>query len=608
LLLFRTGVKIFILFIFLLFPSYGVASDHVQSQPITRALEYIQSNKPSEALGVLSNYQPSNEELSSYHYTYAKAYELLKHQNDLIVHLRLAYLYSKQDDMKEQILLERAEAYMKIGYYSEATLIFRIFLKNFSSSRYAERVYLGLADSLYRLGLFSEAIESYEKAGDSFKVLYGKANSLHAMGKTNEAHELYMAIVKRDRGYVEASQETLYNIGENLRLLKEYTSARIYLNTITEIPFKYRAYFSIGLMESDEEHIDTAAKFFKSSLNSPERQLRCKALLHLADIFIKKGREEDAKSVLLEIRNKYPYGKEYDDALYMLSQLYKRENNVENAISLIRELVFRQYPDKRALDEFEALILEVESKDDKEFLRLWKSVGHWLMQPSRSQSLLKIAKGLRFSGKPYLEICTWLSQYGSEEEKSEGNLLIADFYADLGDTANVMKYLQKIKSRADNDVTLRIKAKTYLGNADYQKATQTIFNIKDIQQNDLSLLAGILASVKNNQEILKYLEKALNKSGGPSLVYTTLADRYYEMGKKSDSLKYYQTVISLQQKGVGIATDDLRWALYRISVLSPGESSVNALKNIQQGSDTLSRFSMLLLKEASISEKISGMF
>lgn len=607
-LLFCIGVKIFIFFIFLLFPSYGVASHHVQSQPITRALEYIQSNKPSEALGMLSNYQPSKEELSSYHYTYAKAYELLKHQNDLIAHLRLAYLYSKQDEMKEQILLERAEAYVKIGYHSEATLIFRIFLKNFTSSRYTERVNLGLADSLYRLGLFSEAIESYEKAGDSSKALYGKANSLHVIGKTKEAHELYMAMVKRDRGYVEASQETLYNMGENLRLLREYTAARIHLNTITEIPFKYRAYFSIGLMESDEGHIDTASKFFKSSLNSHEKQLRRKALLHLADFFIKKGREEDAKSVLLEIRNKYPYGKEYDEALYMLSQLYKREGDVRNAISLIKELVFRKSPDKRALDEFEALIFEVEDKDGEEFLRLWKSVGHWLMQPSRSQSLLKIAKGLRFSGKPYLEICTWLSQYGSEEEKSESNLLIADFYADLGDTTSVMKYLQKIKSRADNDVTLRIKAKTYLGNADYQKATQTIFNIKDIQQSDLSLLTGILASVKDDQKILRYLEKTLNKSGGPPLAYTTLADRYYEMGKKSDSLKYYQTVISLQQKGVEIATDDLRWALYRISVLSPGESSVNALKNIQQGSDPLSRFSMLLLREANISEKMGWIF
>ena len=110
---------------------------------------------------------------------------------------------------------------------------------------------------------------------------------------------------------------------------------------------------------------------------------------------MKQGRQEDAKSILLEIRRKYPYGKEYEEALLLLSQLYKKEGNFKESTSLLKELVFRHPPNQKALDEFESLILAAEEKGEEEFLKLWQNVGHWLLQPSRSQSLLKIAKGLK---------------------------------------------------------------------------------------------------------------------------------------------------------------------------------------------------------------------
>ena len=80
--------------------------------------------------------------LLSYHYAYAKAYELSKRQYESIAHFRLAYLYSKDNEMKKRTLLERAEAYAKIGFHSEATLVLRIFLKKFPHSRYETRAFL----------------------------------------------------------------------------------------------------------------------------------------------------------------------------------------------------------------------------------------------------------------------------------------------------------------------------------------------------------------------------------------------------------------------------------------------------------------------------------
>src|SRR3990170_7723430 len=281
--------------------------NNVSSQSLEGIMEHIQSGNPAEALKALSGYQPSSQDLSLYHYAYAKAYELSKRQHDSIAHFRLAYLYSKDDEMKERTLIERAEAYAKIGFHSEAALIFRIFLKNFPHSQRGERAFLGLADSFYRLGLFSEAKEAYERAGNSSRSLYGKANALHSMGKIKDAHEIYLTMLEKDRGYVESSQETLYNVGENLRLMGEFSSARIYFNSITESSWKNRAMRSLGLIEFEEEHLDVAKKFFYSALQSPEKQLRRQVLLNFADIYLKQGRQEDAKSCLVEIRKQYPY-------------------------------------------------------------------------------------------------------------------------------------------------------------------------------------------------------------------------------------------------------------------------------------------------------------
>lgn len=584
--------------------------NNVTSQSLEKAMEYVQSGNSSEALRILSSYHPSSQDLSLYHYAYAKAYELSRRQYDSIAHFRLAYLYSKDDETKEQAFVERAEAYAKIGFHSEAALIFRIFLKNFPRSQRGERAFLGLADSLYRLGLFSEAKDAYERAGNSSRTLYGKANALHSMGKIKDAHEIYMAMLEKDRGYVESSQETLYNVGENLRLMGEVSTARIYFNSITASPFKYRAFRSLGLIEFEEEHLDVAKKFFYSALQSPEKQLRRQVLLKLADIYIRQGRQDDAKSCLMEIRKQYPYGKDYDETLLMLSGLYKKEGNSKEATSLIKELVFRHQPDQRALNEFESLILEAEDKGREEFLNLWRAVGHWLLQPSRSQSILKIAKGLRNSGKPYLETCTWLSQYGSDEVKSESILLLADFYADLGDPVMAMKYLQIKGLAGKKDDVLRITAKIHRANAEYQKAARTLLAVKELNQGDLVFLTDLLESLQNDQKTMGFFKSALNRTGAPPWVYIKLADILYEMGERADALHYYTIAASLQQKMTGIRTPDLQWALYRISVLAPNADAKNTIESIQKknNTDTFNRFSGLLLKESNVSERMNGIF
>ena len=594
-------MRILIFAILLLIPVHADPSVKVFKSPIEKAREFINSNRPAEALRALSGCQPAAGELALYHYVHAKAYELAGRQYDSLAHFRLAYLYSRPGEMKELAMLERAEAYLKMRHYHEAISSLRIFLKNFPDSRYAEKAHLELADSLYKIGSFNEAIERYEKAGSSARAIYGKANAYQSMGRIKDAYELYMSRSGREKEYLNSSEETLYNLAENLRQMGKSGDAKVYFNAIKDFYLKQKVGLGLGLIAMEEERFDAAIKYFDSSSQSPDRQLRRQALLYLADAYIKAGKLDNAKSRLLEIRNKYPYGKEYDTALLMLFRLYKKEGKFNEAISLVKELILRGSPDKIALDEFENIILEAKNRDADEFLKLWRSAGYCLLEPSRSQSLLEIAKGLRFSGKPFLNLCAWLLRYGSNDVKVQTRLILADFYAEMGDAGRASQYLVGIKG--DNDDILRIKSRIYNENKEYQKAAEAIISIKDIKQEDIVSLLDI-ASAKNIKKAAAFCERALNKRGGPSEAYTKLADAFYEMGRKSEALKYYRLVIAMKPEDKKeLKADDREWAYYMASRLSDGKTSTETL-NIQKGNTTLNRLAEAGLKESSILERI----
>ncbi|HAM51259.1 MAG TPA: hypothetical protein DCP92_11425 [Nitrospiraceae bacterium] len=602
-------MKLLLIAIFLFFSTQGEsASNTVHRYPMETAKELIDSGRAAEAIAALSAYRPASAELSLYHYTYAKALTLSKRVYDSLEHLRLAYIYCPSGEMKERSLLDRADAYLLLKNYYEASLCFRLFLKTFPDSPFSERAHYGLAESLYRVRSFSEALEQYGRAGDTPSALSGRANSLQSLGRVKEANDLYMILIGRDGEYVRSSYETQYYIGENFRLMGKFHDAKLYLNSIKEQTLKWKAALSLGLIAQEESQLESATRFFDVALQSPDREVHRSALLSLADTFIKMGRQKDAESKLLEIRNRYPYVKEYDSAIFMLAALYKKDGKFHEATDLLKELVCRRSPDRKALEEFEGMLIDAEQRDTKEFVHLWRSVGHSLMESSRSEFLLKVAEKLRNSGEAFTEECEWLRRNGSDEAKNRCSLLLAEYYADMGDAAASEKYLEGAQGEGTSDDLIRIKAKMYHLNAQDQNAADALISIKTVRQEDIVLLSGMLGSVKNVQGVLAFYEQTLNKVGGSSSVYIALADKLAEMGNKADALRYYREAVSFKQEAKGTEADDQAWAYYRISVLSQDKESVDALGKIQKESDVLSRIASARIKEWNISEKMGKAF
>jgi tetratricopeptide (TPR) repeat protein len=199
-------------------------------------------------------------------------------------------------------LLERADVYAQMGYYSEAAICLDVFLKTFPHSERVRQAELGIAVARYHLGEYREALAHFDKAGDSLPVRYGRANTLQSLGRTAEAHDIYRVLIGTDPQAINASQETMYNLGENYRQTGALDEAKVYLDTVKDTHLKEKAAISLGLIALAKKDHKTAVERFTAAAASTDRHIQCQAILHRADAFMQTGRLDEAEASLAEIR------------------------------------------------------------------------------------------------------------------------------------------------------------------------------------------------------------------------------------------------------------------------------------------------------------------
>lgn len=578
--------------------------------PMERAKELVTANKPELALAALSTFHPSQGELSQYHYAFAQALVQSNQLHDSIPHFRMAFIYAVPGKEREQLLFERAEVYVKMGYNAEAAVCFDVLLKQFPNSALSQQAELGIAESRYRLGQYREALSHYEKAGTSLQASYGKANALQNLGRTAEAHEIYRALLGKDANITNSSAETIYNMAENHRQSGDLNNAKIYFASVNDESFKYKAALGLGRIAMDDRGYEPAEKHFRTAAESPDRMVRRQAILYQAEIAAQTGRQDQAEAALLDIRRNYPYGSQYDTAALMLARIYKAKGKYPEALALLKELIYRRTPSSAALDELEAILLDAAGRDKDEFVKLWSTGGRWLLEPSRSQSLVKIAQGLRYSGKPFIEVCTWLIKYGPEEEKTAARLLLADFYAGLGDMATAFGYLKRSKVKNHSDDALRVLARIHTANNNPINAYESITALQQVRNADILLLFEAIHAIKDTKYIrsaVLFLDKQFQKTPGTQAVYVRLADMLVDAGLQWQALRYYKEAVEQASKAgtpEGKASSDIEWAHYRIAGLSSGEDRLRSLKLLETAKGAAGRFAAAELKGEALKRKV----
>lgn len=570
---------------------------------IEQAREQLKANKPEETIELLSSFNPDTQDFALYHALYAQALVQAKQYYESIEHFRLASLYAHTPAEKERTLIDRAETYRTMSYYAEAAVCYRSFLQQFPQSTFSARAQLGLAESLYHLDRFADSIEAYDKAGDTPQTLAGKANALHNLGKYREANDLYLALLARDKKYVDASQETLYSMGENFRRLGKSLDAKIYFNSIRNPDLQLRAAVGLGIIAMSENKFLSATKLFTEALNSPDRKMHQQALLSLAEAQLKLGNQDEAMARLLELRTRYPYGQIYDSAILLLARLYRGQGKAGDALPLLSELVCRKSPNAEALDELESLVLGLKDKDRNELARIWAVAGHWLLDPNRIPSVVKIARGLRHTGKPYLDICRWLIKNGKEDVKAQGRLLLADFYADMGEAATASQYEKRARKIVREDETLRTQARVLFVNGSYPEAADSLMRIQEVSERDLLLLLDTAVSLKEPQKALAFLETQFAKKEWSATAAVRFADFLYDKGKTQEALKHYASVAAKKIDAKQVPPD-VEWACYRVSLLADTKEAAEALTKITRSKNAVGRFAGADLKAMKISERV----
>lgn len=593
-----------IVLVFLLLPVTAKVyplEEKIKSPLLEKAWELSKSGRHAEAVTALSGYKPDNESLAQYHYIYAKALDAEDKPYQAMEHFSAACLYSPKGEMKEFSCLKKADMFIRMRYFYEAKSLYLIFIRIFPDSEYLEKAYLGLARSNAGTGSFKEAIGNYEKAGNLTEAVFGRANVLQRLGMRKEADEAYARALSKDSTFISQSDETLYYYGENLRISGRFQDAKKYLSSVKDPLFRGKAEISLGLIAMKESLKDEAVSKFKAALLLPDRSVRRQALLNLADIDAMSGRESEAKERLEEIRKKYPYGSEYDEAILRLSSIYYREAKITYAVSLLKELVLRASPRKEALDEFETIILDARKKDKSRFLELWSAVGPWLLDSSRENFLLDIADDLKNTGRPFFEVYQYLAKYGTEKTKVRSLAVLAGFYAEMGDTDVAGEYLKRIRAmKGSGDEVTRVEAKVAYSKKDLKTAAERILSVKKLRADDLMLLGGTLRAAKDQEKALVRYEKTVMETGAGPDTFIKIGDINFENGKRKEALKFYRLALDKEPGN--------EWALYRTGILTEGPEAEALLRKAEKGKSALNNLSGAILREMDTSRKLTEVF
>jgi tetratricopeptide (TPR) repeat protein len=495
--------------------------------------------------------------------------------------LRLAYIHADSDEDKAQAMLERGQAYYSMRHYHEAAICFRILLRKFADVGGRESVQLSLADALFRSGLLREALAEYGKAGTSARALFGKADSLHRVGRAEEARLVYMTALTVNKDYLRSAQDTAYLAADNARVVGRRDDAKVLLGTVKDQMLKHHGDLLRGLIAAEEGDYAGALAYCESAKGSGDRETRRKGLLCLGDAAMKLGREQEGEAYLRELRRENSYGRERDAALLMLARMNRSRGRVAEALPMLRELTFRRSPDKDALDELGQVLLEARKQDPSGVAELWKSVGRPLLDPSRTPLLLEIAEALKPAGRPFVDLCRWITAHGSDDAKTRCGLSLFDYYLGLGDHASAMSSLRNTKARYHGDDGFRLQARCAYLEGQQDKAVAHLERIRDLSREDLSLLSVIVGGMEPTTAVLTLFQRAMRSaewSPEHHLAYADLLDR---AGRTSDSLEQYRRATTALPSGSD-GNDDAQWGLYRIATLARGEEWRAALRKIKK--------------------------
>ncbi|KJU87723.1 secreted protein [Candidatus Magnetobacterium bavaricum] len=553
--------------------------------------------------GCYDNSKGQADLVASCNFIYARILEGKQETAKAIDRYRKAYQYATSDKIKEEALLRRSELNLQKKFNNDAKLGFQTFIKDYPNSRQVHKAYLGLAKSLSGIQKPAEALEVLEKSGsNSSEVLFEKANTLQRMGKVKEAADVYTTALLKDPEYIRKNNdETLYNYGENLLAAGEVKKARAAFSAVKDAGLRDKTTLGFAKVALKESKPQVAAEYLKKIANSKDSEVRKEALLTLSRVQLQSGNTDDAKKSIKTLKGMGLKDKGKEELVSLQIDVDVKDKKYKDAAESIRKLHAKDPGSKEMLDRMEGVMSEAIEGDNSQFVDLWVTYGAMLLTKSREPFILRAKDVLKDTGKPYVDVLTWISKNSSDTERHKALGELTEIYSDSGDKVSAVKSLAEMKNlKLPGDDLLRTEARINFTNRDYGEALKTVILIKQFSKEDIGLIRdAILMSPKNETAVLTY-EKAIKDSGsGTTEDYLALADAFYDLGNMEGATGYYKKALSLDPAN--------QWASYRLgamlSVLSQESEAV--LKDSGSGDSAINRLSKAALKERQINKRLA---
>lgn len=531
---------------------------------------FSKEKKFNEAISFLQQAinSPKNNKFVDYSiYTLANTYEKTGDYKNAVKYYDQLLSFHRDSKLVSSAQIRIGIAYFKLKDYQSSILeLNNPMVTSLPADQYAESLYL-LANSYYRVKDYANAEKTYNTVIKDFpgspvirEVKYGLAWSYFQQKKYNSSYELFNSI---SDGTDSIAIKSFYWKAESKRYAGQDTEAfNIYKEFLVKYPgsdLSYGIQYQLGLVYFNDKNYEQSQKFLTNALQSPDQDIKAKALTLIAEISLERNNYESAiekfrvvlnlndvsenlkKRALLGLGSASLYSGKYDDAITYLTDLNNEDPDFETAKTsfFLAESFFGKSDYTSALKFYNRVAGE--EKELNALALYGKAYCYYDLGDYQNASD-------RFN--------EFLKKYPDNSRSVDARLRLADSYYGMKNYSSSSKVFKELfnfdKSSLRDPNTYYQYAQTLYKSGNTREAISEFNNLQrkfprsEYADKSLYIIGWIHFQQNNFDQAIKDYENVLeiypNSSLGPTINYS-IGDCYFNKGEYDSAIVNYQKVL-----------------------------------------------------------------
>ncbi|MBQ7280227.1 MAG: tetratricopeptide repeat protein [Bacteroidales bacterium] len=489
------------------------------------------------------NKNPYNESIHSFQ-DYLKRYPATKHRAE--VQEIIASLYLTTNNYKDAIaMLEKIDnrnmslnqAYQRAllnygvelfnkGRMEDASMRLKKAGEVNADVKVSSDAYYLYGEAQYRLGNKAQALKSIDRfllSSNAAKSHY-YYQGLYTMGylcmeekRYDEAYKYFRKIADGgDKAGMDKHQmcDTYNRMGDCRYVMRHYSDAIMLYDHVIELKDADADYammqkaLAYGAKGDDDNKFRYLQQLFDTYNKST---LRPKALMEMADTYLKLDKNDMAMQKYEQYLQLYPKNVRAKDALLNIGIIYYNAKNDSAALAVF-DRVLRQYPEtdeaRYAMGSVKNIYIEQNRVDD--YFAYIKKVAHVSVSDIEKDSTIYLAAEDRYMSGDYASasgaLAAYLHKYPNGLFSQKASYYAADSYHRLGQDDKALPYYLMVVAGANgkySEESLYNAAGIAYDQTDYMLADSLYALLAERSENDANRVVGLLGRLRSNVRLDK---------------------------------------------------------------------------------------------------------